>query len=106
MVWNSVSRCDIDVRRTLLSNVVLSGGSTMFTGFTERLTKELRIQAPTAVQAGIRVVSPRDQKNAVWSGAQVFASLRSMQEDQWISIEDYYEYGAPFIHERMAVRYS
>jgi len=106
MVWDSISRCDIDIRRTLLSNVVLSGGSTMFKGFSERLAKELRQYAPTASQAGIRVVSSESQKYAVWSGAQVFASLRSMQEDQWIDREDYYEYGVQFIHDKIAVRYS
>jgi len=106
MVWDSISRCDIDVRRTLLSNVVLSGGSTMFPGFSERLARELRSHAPTASQAGIRVVSSREQKYAVWSGAQVFASLRSMQEDQWISIEDYDEYGAHHIHDKIAVKYA
>merc|ERR1719394_284854 len=54
MVWDSITRCDIDVRKTLLSNVVLSGGSTTFPGFPARLTKELRQYAPTGIQAGIR----------------------------------------------------
>lgn len=105
LVWESISRCDIDVRKTLLSNVVLSGGSTMFPGFSERLTKELRGYAPTASQANIRVVQSKDQKYAVWSGAQVFASLRSMQEEQWMTIEDYDEYGVSFIHDKIAVKY-
>lgn len=105
MVWDSISRCDIDVRKTLLSNVVLSGGSTMFPGFRERLSRELRNYAPTATQANIRVVqSKEDQKNAVWCGGQVFASLRSMQEDQWMTVEDYDEFGAHFIHDKIAVR--
>lgn len=106
MVWDSISRCDIDTRRTLQSNVVLSGGSTMFPGFSERLTRELRLLAPTASQAGIRVIPSKDQKNAVWSGAQVFASLRSMQEDLWISFEDYEEHGAQIIHDKIQVKYS
>jgi len=106
LVWESISRCDIDVRKTLLSNVVLSGGSTMFPGFSERLCRELRGYAPSASQGNIRVVQSKDQKNAVWSGAQVFASLRSMQEEQWMTYEDYDEYGANFIHDKIAVKYS
>lgn len=106
LVWESISRCEIDVRKTLLSNVVLSGGSTMFPGFTERLTKELRGYAPTASQANIRVVASKDQKYAVWSGAQVFASLRNMQEEQWMTCEDYDEYGVSFIHDKIAVKYA
>jgi len=106
LVWESISRCDIDVRKTLLSNVVLSGGSTMFPGFSERLTRELKGYAPTASQANIRVVSGKDQANAVWTGGQVFATLRSMQEEQWMTYEDYDEYGANFIHDKIAVKYS
>merc|ERR1712217_730662 len=106
LVWESISKCDIDARKALLSNVVLSGGSTMFPGFTERLSKDLQSYAPTASKANIRVVSSKDQKFAVWSGAQVFASLRSMQEDQWMTIEDYDEYGVSFIHDKIAVKYS
>lgn len=26
MVWDSISRCEVDIRKTLLGNVVLSGG--------------------------------------------------------------------------------
>jgi len=106
LVWESISRCDIDVRKTLLSNVILSGGSTMFPGYTERLTRELRSYAPTASQASIRVVQSKDHKYAVWCGAQVFASLRDMQEDQWMTFEDYDEYGASFIHNQITVKYA
>merc|ERR1719199_410014 len=106
IVWESISRCEIDVRRTLLSNVVLSGGSTMFPGFADRLTRELRGFAPTATQANIRVVQSKDQKHAVWCGAQVFATLRSMQEEQWMTFEDYDEYGANFIHDKIAIKYG
>lgn len=106
IVWESISRCEIDCRKTLLSNVVLSGGSTMFPGFADRLARELRGYAPTASQANIRIVQSKDQKTAVWSGAQVFATLRSMQEEQWMTFEDYDEYGANFIHDKIAVKYS
>lgn len=106
MVWDSIQGCDIDLRRQLLSNVVLSGGSTMFPGFAERLTRELRYCAPTATQAGIRVVSSAEQRYAVWSGAQVFAGLKSMQEDQWMHYQDYEEHGAALIHDRILIRHQ
>jgi len=106
LVWESISRCEIDIRKTMLSNVILSGGSTMFPGFSDRLNRELRGYAPTASQANIRIVQSKDQKHAVWTGAQVFATLRSMQEDQWMTYEDYDEYGANFIHDKIAVKYN
>lgn len=108
LVWDSISRCDIDIRKSLLHNVVLSGGSTMFRGFQERLTRELKGFAPTASQANIKVVMSKDHEQtlAVWSGAQVYASLRHMQEDQWMTVDDYEEQGVSFIHDIIAVKYS
>ncbi|CAE7662657.1 ACTI, partial [Symbiodinium microadriaticum] len=106
MVWDSISRCELDVRKNLLSNVVLSGGCTMFPGFSERLSKELRALAPVAAQCDIRVLKSRDQISAVWTGGQVFASLREMQEELWMSIDDYDEYGASLMHEKVAVKFN
>lgn len=106
LVWESISGCEIDLRKTLLSNIVLSGGSTMFPNFQERLKRELKSQAPNASQASIRIVSASKPKIAVWCGGQVFASLKSMQEDQWMTIEDYEEYGASFIHDKNALKYN
>jgi actin-related protein len=34
-------KCDIDVRKELYSNNVLSGGTTMFPGIEERIEKEM-----------------------------------------------------------------
>lgn len=106
MVWDTISKCERDTRRTLLSNIVVAGGSTMFPGFGDRLTKELKTYAPSGAQTGIRVVTGKTPLNSVWIGGQIFASLRAMQEDQWVSIEDYDERGPAYIHEKMAVKYK
>jgi actin beta/gamma 1 len=39
-------KCDLDVRKDLYENLVLSGGSTMFPGIAERLEKEITSLAP------------------------------------------------------------
>jgi len=41
MAYKSIQKCDIDVRRDLFANIVLSGGTTMFKGLPERLAKEI-----------------------------------------------------------------
>ena len=41
MVVKSIMKCDIDWRWNLYSNVVIVGGTTLFTGFAERLRKEI-----------------------------------------------------------------
>ncbi len=37
---NSINKCDLDLRRTLFSEIVLAGGSTLFTGSDEKKKKK------------------------------------------------------------------
>ncbi len=37
-IFNSIMKCDIDIRKDLYSNIVLSGGTTMFPGMAERIS--------------------------------------------------------------------
>ena len=53
-------KCDVDIRVNLCANVVLSGGTTMFQGIGERMTKELTALAPSTVK--IKVVAPPERK--------------------------------------------
>jgi actin-related protein len=43
MTYNSIMKCDVDIRKDLYGNVVLAGASTLFPGFAERMQKELVI---------------------------------------------------------------
>ena len=44
---------DLDIRKDLYANIVLSGGSTMFQGIGERMTKELSALAPSTVRVKV-----------------------------------------------------
>merc|ERR1711879_1062583 len=46
LTYDSIMKCDVDIRRSLYENTVLSGGSTMFPGIDVRLTKEMTSLAP------------------------------------------------------------
>ena len=37
LAFSSIMKCDIDVRRDLYENMVMSGGSTMYNGMPERV---------------------------------------------------------------------
>lgn len=54
---NSIQRCDLDVRRELYGNIVLSGGTTMYPGIADRLQKELAHLAPSSMK--VRTRNPR-----------------------------------------------
>lgn len=44
LIVGTISECEVDLRRELYGNIVLSGGTTMFPGIKERLTKEIKEQ--------------------------------------------------------------
>jgi actin len=68
-------KCDMDVRRDLYSNIVLSGGNTMFDGLNTRLENEIRLLAPKNVK--VKVVAPPERKFSVWIGGGILSSLSS-----------------------------
>lgn len=53
VVYNSILNSDIDIRKSLYENIVLSGGTTMFRGLSERLGKELVKLAPSAMKVKV-----------------------------------------------------
>ena len=50
LTFDSIMRCDVDIRKDLYNNIVLSGGSTMFQGIADRLQKEISDLAPASVK--------------------------------------------------------
>jgi len=46
-------KCDIDVRKDLYENMVMSGGTTMYPGIPERLEKEMVALAPAKMKVKI-----------------------------------------------------
>lgn len=71
--FDSVMKCDNDVRRDLFSNIILSGGSTLFEGMAERMWQEIHQLAPTNNR--IKVLAPPERLYSVWLGGSILASL-------------------------------
>jgi len=95
--YNSIMKCDIDIRKDLYANIVLSGGTTMYEGIAERITKEITNLAPPSMK--IKVVAPPERKYSVWIGGSILASLSTFQQ-MWISKEEYEESGPGIVHRK------
>ena len=95
--FDSVMKCDNDVRRDLFSNVILSGGSTLFEGMAERMWQEIHQLAPTNNR--IKVLAPPERLYSVWLGGSILASLSTFQT-MWITKQEYDENGGPQIIHR------
>lgn len=95
--YKSIMKCDLDIRRDLYGNVVLSGGTTMYPGIGERLTKELTNRAPPSMK--VKVVAPPERKFSVWIGGSILSSLSSFQQ-MWVSKAEYEEAGPSIVHRK------
>jgi len=95
--FQSIMKCDVDIRKDLYANVVLSGGTTMFPGIGERMTKELTALAPSTMK--IKVVAPPERKYSVWIGGSILSSLSTFQQ-MWISKNEYDESGPTIVHRK------
>ncbi|EFC43567.1 hypothetical protein NAEGRDRAFT_49788 [Naegleria gruberi] len=95
--FNSIGKCDIDIRKELYGSVVLSGGSTMFEGIAERMNKELTAMAPASMK--IKVIAPPERKYSVWIGGSILSSLSTFQS-MWITAEEYQDAGCAIVHRK------
>jgi actin-related protein len=95
--FQTIMKCDVDIRRDLYANVVLSGGTTMYPGIAERMTKELTALAPSTMK--IKIVAPPERKYSVWIGGSILASLSTFQQ-MWISKAEYDESGPSIVHRK------
>jgi len=96
-VYQSIFNCDLDIRRELYGNVVLSGGTTMFPGITDRMHKELTALAPSSVK--VKITAPPERKYSVWIGGSILASLSTFQ-NLWCSKQEYDESGPGIVHRK------
>jgi len=95
--FQTIMKCDVDIRKDLYANIVLSGGTTMFPGISERMSKEVTALAPASIK--VKIVAPPERKYSVWIGGSILASLSTFQS-MWISKEEYDESGPSIVHRK------
>ncbi|XP_047372438.1 actin, muscle-like [Sciurus carolinensis] len=95
--FNSIMKCDIDIRKDLYANTVLSGGTTMYPGIADRMQKEITALAPSTMK--IKIIAPPECEYSVWIGGSILASLSTFQQ-MWISKQEYDESGPSIVHRK------
>jgi len=96
MAFKTIMGCDVDIRKALFENVVLSGGNTCYPGFDARIQKELQSLAGGNMKIGL---SPTERKYAVWLGGSILSGLISFH-DNWVTRAEYDEGGAAIVHRK------
>ena len=95
----SIQQIDVEIRKDLYSNIILSGGNTMFEGLPERLTKEIQKLTPSAASNKVKVIALPERKYATWIGASILSSLSNFQ-CMWITRAEYKETGESIVHKK------
>jgi len=97
LAFQSIMKCDVDIRKDLYNNIVMSGGTTMFNGIAERMQKEIKALAPDSMT--IKIIAPPERKYSVWIGGSILSSLSTFEE-MWISKAEYDEAGPSIVHRK------
>src|SRR3990167_4268884 len=72
-VNTAILNSDNDIRKELYMNIVVSGGSTLFPGFADRLQTEMFTLASASTR--LRVIAPPERSITTWLGGSILASL-------------------------------
>ncbi|KAD3640337.1 hypothetical protein E3N88_29560 [Mikania micrantha] len=82
ITYKSIMKADVDLRTDLYGNILLSGGSTLFPGFGDRLRKEIKDLAPSGMY--VKVVAPPERIYTSWIGGSILASLTGFQQVKYL----------------------
>lgn len=93
----SIMKSDVEIRKELYSNILLSGGNTLFQGMAERLIIEMTCLAGSSSK--VRVTAPAERSTSVWIGGSILASLSTFQQ-MWITKAEYEEAGPTIVHRK------
>lgn len=99
MILRAAQAVDVDARAAMFSNIVCVGGGTLLPGFTDRLSYELSVAAPSQ---RVRIHSPgnyTERRHSTWLGGSILASLGTFHQ-LWISKQEYEEHGSAIVHVR------
>jgi len=91
LVFDCINKCDIDSRRVLYENIVLSGGTTMFPGFPTRLENEIvnlyeKEISKNSTQEKLFTIEVKDsprRKYNVFIGGGVYANIMDSTDPNW-----------------------
>jgi actin-related protein len=97
LTFQSIMKCDVDIRKDLYANTVMSGGTTMFKQIAQRLKDELDKLSPQTMT--VKIVAPPERKYSVWIGGSILASLSTFEE-MWVSKAEYDESGPAIVHRK------
>lgn len=107
IVDQAIQSCPIDCRKNLYKNICLSGGSTLFRNFSNRLEEELGVLVKERYEEKSPQISLstnfEKQKYAVWYGASMLSTIPQFSQLFCTGKEEYLEFGSGIFRASKAV---
>ena len=102
MIIDAITKSDLDIRKDLFSNVFLTGGNTLFAGFSDKVQKQLSNTAPQNIRTKV-IVHPTNSERrfSTWLGGSILSSLGTFHQ-MWFSRQEYEEHGSILVERKCA----
>ena len=78
IIVDAINRTDMDLRKSLFQNIILSGGATLTKGFGDRLLHDVQKLAPKDTR--IKIFAPPERKYSTWIGGSILAGLSTFRK--------------------------
>jgi actin len=96
-----IRKCPHAIQKEMFANIVVSGGSTMFPGFAERVERKIIGLSPVFTK--VRVIAVPWRKYTAWIGGSIVTQLPTFRKIL-ISREDYKQTGAGIVHRKFPTK--
>ena len=93
----SIKKSDPDLRKELFKNILIAGGTSMFSGINDRLEKEIRNLVPETTK--VKVIAPSERRYSAWTGGSIL-SMMDFFLNRWILKVEYQECGGGIVHRK------
>eukprot|EP00455_Lapot_gusevi_P053837 TRINITY_DN8492_c0_g1_i19.p1 TRINITY_DN8492_c0_g1~~TRINITY_DN8492_c0_g1_i19.p1 ORF type:complete len:167 (-),score=41.65 TRINITY_DN8492_c0_g1_i19:131-580(-) len=97
LAMQSILKCPEELHHDLCSNIVLSGGTSLFRGLPQRLDQELSNLAPPGLK--INITAAPNRNDLAWTGGAMLASS-AVFKDKWVTAAEYQEHGTSIVYRK------
>ena len=98
-IYEAIEKCDVDSRKDLYKNIIISGGTSLLNGLAERLKKEIKNLAPVIMKKEVNVIARPERKFTSWIGGSILSSISTF-EYLWITKSEYEESGVSIVQRK------
>ena len=99
LIIAAISKCDVDVRKDLVGNMVVVGGGSVVDGIINRITKEMTSLLPQSFKVKAVPQLPVERQYASWIGGSILGICGSFQQ-LWLSKAEYEEFGPSIVKKK------